>query len=133
MGKILQIRSLLQFKKVFLTFEANKDTLRFALVAALMNATYKFVLCIFRRLMAKRADICDKVAAPVAGFTSALWLYFDDDWRKNLYAILMVSKATDSLVNAAQNCEFGQRHFEPIENISRNQLYFITFIIGNAT
>jgi hypothetical protein len=53
MSKILKIRTLLQFKKVFLTFEANKDTLRFALIAALINATYKTILCIFRRLMAK--------------------------------------------------------------------------------
>ena len=101
MGKILKIRSLQQFKKVFLTFEANKDTLRFALIAALINATYKVILCHFRRLLAKRKDICDKVAAPIAGFSSALWLYFDDDWRKNLYAILMTSKATDALVCAA--------------------------------
>ena len=101
MGKILKIRSLLQFKKVFLTFEANRDTLKFALIAALINATYKFILCVFRRLLAKRKDICDKVAAPIAGFSSALWLYFDDDWRKNLYAILMTSKATDALVCAA--------------------------------
>jgi hypothetical protein len=133
MGKILKIRSLAQFKKVFLTFEANKDTLRFALVGALINATYKLILCLFRRLLAKKADICDKVAAPLAGFTSALWLYFDDDWRKNLYAILMVSKATDSLVNSAQNTDFGREHFEQNEHISRNSLYFISFIIGNAT
>ena len=101
MSKIVKIRSLLQFKKVFLSFEANKDNLRFALIAALINATYKIILCVFRRVLAKHQEICDKVAAPIAGFSSALWLYFDDDWRKNLYAILMTSKATDALVCAA--------------------------------
>lgn len=119
MGKILKIRSLLQFKKVFLTFEANKDTLRFALVTALINATYKIVLCFFRRLLAKRADICDRVGAPIAGFTSALWLYFDDDWRQNLYAILMTSKATDAIVCYTQNTEFGQRNLENNEYFTR--------------
>ena len=67
----------------------------------MINATYKVILCILRRVLEKRKDICDKVAAPIAGFSSALWLYFDDDWRKNLYAILMTSKATDALVSAA--------------------------------
>ena len=133
MSKIVKIRSLLQFKKVFLSFEANKDNLRFALIAALINATYKIILCSFRRVLAKHHKICDKVAAPIAGFSSALWLYFDDDWRKNLYAILMTSKATDALVSAAQNSEVGKEHFENNETFTRNQLYFVSFVLGNIS
>jgi hypothetical protein len=45
----------------------------------------------------------------------------------------MVSKATDALVSYVQNTDFGKVHFENNEHMSRSQLYFISFVIGNMT
>ena len=93
MRKILGIRSTGDFSKVFLSWASNKDSLRFATVLALINSVYKATICYLRRILKN-----EKLAAPFAGFLSGLCLYLDVEWRRNLYAVLMISKMVDSLM-----------------------------------
>ena len=63
------------FRKLYrnlTSFKSNKDNLRFAIFMALMNFTYKFVLCFLRRF-----KISDKINAPIAGFIAGLMSYID--------------------------------------------------------
>ena len=60
-----------------MSYKSNKDNVRFALFMALMNATYKTVLCVMRRL-----KFDDKINAPVAGFIAGLLSYLDAAKRR---------------------------------------------------
>ena len=58
----------------------------------LFNSSYKFLLCLMRRLGSKS----DKVNAPVAGFISACSLAIDGNSRRELITVLTMSRAVDA-------------------------------------
>lgn len=54
------------------SYKSNKDNMMFALFLALMNSSYKLVLCFLRRFIKS-----DKIIAPIAGFLAGLWSILD--------------------------------------------------------
>lgn len=59
------------------------DSCKLALFAGLLNATYKAVLCLVRRIYpAHMTERANKVAAPIAGFLAGLTLVFENKFRK---------------------------------------------------
>ena len=75
-----------------------KDAFVFALVWALINGTYKLLLCLLRRHLAASSNP-DRLAAPIAGFVSGLWLFLDRARRRQLIIVLAMSRAVEILVN----------------------------------
>ena len=63
--------------KNLMKYKSNKDNFRFALFLALMNATYKMMLCILRRYYNN-----DRKSAPIAGFIAGLWSILDVKKRR---------------------------------------------------
>ena len=63
--------------KNLMKYSSNKDNVRFALFLALMNATYKMMLCILRRFQNN-----DRHSAPIAGFIAGLWSILDVKKRR---------------------------------------------------
>ena len=57
---------------------------------------------IYKRNKNVNNDI-DKSFAPIAGFFAGLWIIYDVKWRRNLYAILLLSKAFDAIINKIYN------------------------------
>ena len=53
----------------------NADIVRFAAIIGLVTASYKFFLCVLRRVIKREQP--DKIAAPIAGALSSLWLSLD--------------------------------------------------------
>ena len=76
-----------------MSWQSNSDTLRFSLVLALINSVYKASLCYLRHLTRS-----DKIAASGAGLLAGFCVILDVKWRRNLYAVLMVSKMVDALM-----------------------------------
>ena len=96
--KIIKLRSFKAIYDRLLSFQANKDTMVFALVLSLINFTYKFLLCMFR----KYTKFTDKQIAPFAGFVAALWLKTDPNKsRKTMISVLMFSRAFDTVLSIA--------------------------------
>ena len=116
-SKIIRIRTVADFHKVFLSWASNKDTVRFAIVLALINSVYKATICYFRRILKN-----EKLAAPFAGFLSGLCLFLDVEWRRNLYAVLMVSKMVDALMTMSIN---RSERIREQEWVSRDNVMFL--------
>jgi hypothetical protein len=117
MSKILKIRSFSAFHRIFLSWNSNKDTFRFALVLALINSVYKAALCAFRRILKN-----DKLASPIAGLLAGCCLFFDVEWRRNLYAVLMVSKMVDALMTMITN---RVEYVREQEYVNRDNIMFL--------
>jgi hypothetical protein len=45
----------------------------------------------------------DKSFAPIAGFCAGIWIIYDIKWRRNIYTILLLSKAFDAIINKIYN------------------------------
>lgn len=94
----------------------------------LMNCTYKAILCGVRNYYKNSSkDLlrCDKVVAPIAGFCAGLWLNLDNKWRRNLFTILLISKAYDPVVNLTSQAS----QLKPIiEKQPFNKSHLIAFI-----
>ena len=58
-------------------YESHKDNFRFAMMLALMNASYKFWLCFLRRFIKS-----ERIIAPIAGFIAGLFSIFDAQKRR---------------------------------------------------
>ena len=94
--RILKSKSKDKIKKYLVTKQINWDAFRFSAVLGLINFTYKFLLCNLR----KHTSYSDKQIAPFAGFIAAFWLLLDPNKsRRNLISILMLSRATDIILN----------------------------------
>jgi len=70
-------------------------------MVALINSTYKTVLCFVRHLNhnINSSFNPDKIGAPLAGFLSGLWIGLDDQDRRQILTILLVSRVSDTLLN----------------------------------
>ena len=83
---------------LFFGIDENKDIVKFAAIIGMMAATYKFALCLMRRIL--KGDKPDKIAAPVAGAISSLWLRLDSSPSRRQFLILwFISRLTDTLLN----------------------------------
>ena len=102
-----------------LSFKSIKDNMRWALFLAIMNATYKFFLCIFRRILKS-----DKYAAPFAGFLAGLTSKIDLKSRRELFLVLILSRLTDATYSMAEDRGYVTR-------IKYGEL--ITFLICSMT
>ena len=71
--------------------QSNIDNLRFALFLAFMCATYKAVLCIFRRIVKD-----DRINAPIAGFFAGLFILLDTKKRREFLMVLMLARMSDT-------------------------------------
>ena len=95
------------FKKLIsnlLSYKSNKDNVRWALFLAVMNATYKFFLCIFRRVFKS-----DKLASPFAGFLAGLASAIDVKSRRELFLVLLLSRLTDTTYSMAEDRGYARR------------------------
>ena len=73
------------------SIKSNKDNLMFAIFWAFMNSSYKLVLCFLRRILKN-----DKLVAPIAGFLAGIFSILDAKKRRQLGAVLLLSRAFDS-------------------------------------
>jgi hypothetical protein len=62
------------------------------------NAAYKMTLCLMRRLYGKD----DRINAPVAGFISAFAMMIDAGHRRELIAVLTMSRAIENGINLCE-------------------------------
>jgi len=60
------------------SFKSNKDNVMFALWLALVNASYKLILCSLRRVF--KTD--DTYSAPIAGFIAGLFSFLEAKSRR---------------------------------------------------
>lgn len=93
-----------------------KDSIKFAIFVALFNGIYRGVLCLMRHILLKvfrkrdeklsQEDLHKKVnrfASPVAGFLSALTLVLDAKNRRNLIAMLAMSRMIETSIKLGQS------------------------------
>ena len=73
-------------------YKSNKDNFRFALMFALMNTTYKLLLCFLRRYINS-----DKIIAPIAGFIAGLFSILDVQKRRQFLTSLLLSRFFDTV------------------------------------
>ena len=83
-----------------ISFEKNKDHVKFALMFALMNGTYKGSLCLLRRVVSSFTELPDKLCAPIAGCLAGLWIQMHDNkGQRNFIAALVISRLLDIFLN----------------------------------
>jgi len=98
LGNIFLIGNPKKLIKNLRNVKNTKDNFRFALFAALMNAIYKIVLCLMRRL-----GISDKINSIVAGFLSGLVSYFEAGSRRNFLVGILMGRMLDTACTAGEN------------------------------
>ena len=101
---------------------------------AMMNCTYKAILCAARNYyknQTKELHKIDKVVAPIAGFLSGLWLYFDNKWRANLFTILLISKAYDPVVNLTSKANYIKPFVEK-QPFDKNHLLAFIWLLSSV-
>lgn len=89
--------------------KSMKDNFMFAVCFALINSTYKLVLCLLRRQLKD-----DRINSIVAALFSALWIQLEPPKRRSLIVILLLSRAFASLARIASNAGLdpGIPHFD---------------------
>lgn len=86
--------------KMLISKEKALDSCKLALFAGLLNATYKAVLCLVRRLYpANMTERANQVAAPIAGFVAGMTLVFENQFRKQYLTIIALSRFVDTGLN----------------------------------
>ena len=103
-NNISYIGNIKKLLKNLLSYKSNRDNVRFALFLAMMNATYKFFLCIFRRIFKN-----DKLAAPIAGFLAGFASAIDLKSRRELFLVLLLSRLTDTTYSMAEDRGYARR------------------------
>ena len=110
-----------------------KQSAKFGLFMMCFNTLYKLVLCLLRRM----GSLDDRKNAPVAGFISGLSLIIDTKSRRQLIAVLVMSRAVDSLFNqldshskkvAAEAPESQHALLKPDSFFMRYKFFFCWFI-----
>ena len=86
------------------TWKSNKDNIRFALFLALTNGVYKLVLCLMRRYCQN-----EKLCALVAGFLAGICCRIDAHQRRQLLAILLFSRMSDTVFNMGEKRGYYKR------------------------
>lgn len=104
MNNISYVTNLSKLYKNLTSRKSNKDNLRFAVFMAIMNASYKLLLCFLRRYLKS-----DKLAAPIAGFIAGLASAIDAKSRRQFATILMLSRLSDTLLSMAETRGYARR------------------------
>jgi len=84
-----------KFKKLLknlVSYSSFMDNTRFALFCALMSVTYKAILCFLRRHLKD-----DNKSAIIAGFFAGLWSFMDQQKRRLLYTVLLLSRTCEAM------------------------------------
>ena len=76
-NNIFYIGNLRSLLKNIMNYKSNKDNVIFALFLALINCTYKFLLCLLRRFIKN-----DKINSLIAGFIAGQWSLLEDKKRR---------------------------------------------------
>lgn len=92
--------------------KSQKDNVKFALFLALMNATYKALLCTLRRFVKD-----DRFNSVVASVLAAFWISMEPQKRRFLLIILLFSRMLDTCTRFTIN-----------HKICQSQKYFNVFI-----
>ena len=115
-------------------WKSNKDNLRFALVMASINATYKIILCAIRR-HSQKSQNPDRFGAPIAGSVAGLLIGLDDKKRRQFITVLLLSKLVDILLNRSmQNADWSPANREAIQSGAdrppKAALIFVLFVLS---
>jgi hypothetical protein len=124
----LKVKKLLT---MLLSKDKLKDSCKLAIFAGLINAVFKAVLCLIRRLYpADQTVRANQVAAPIAGFLAGLTLVFENKFRKQYLMIIALSRCIDSGMNliAMPKQIEGEEPVVP-DNTKRD---FVLWMLGNA-
>jgi hypothetical protein len=97
-NNIFYIGNVKKLIKNLLNTKSQMDNFKFALCFALINATYKLVLCMMRR---KVKD--DKINSFVAAVAAGIWIKLEPKGRKQLMAVLLLSRAFGVLSTMSVN------------------------------
>ena len=95
-----------KLKKLLMMFIKKKiliDCCKLAAFSGLLNAIYKAVLCLLRRLF--RADDtirANQYSAPIAGFVAGLALMCENNFRKQYLTVFAMSRLIDTGLNLLQ-------------------------------
>ena len=90
------------------SYNANRIHLKFALMVALMNATYKAVLCIVRHLVKEKPD---RIGAALGGILAGLWIsLIESKGQRNFIACLVISRLVDTLMNRVIQNSYLSKH-----------------------
>ena len=85
---------------MFLSKEKIADCCKLAVFAGLLNAVYKAVLCLLRRMFAANdTERANKFSAPIAGFVAGLTLMCENKFRKQYLTVLAMSRLIDTGLN----------------------------------
>jgi hypothetical protein len=88
---------------MFISKEIVFDCSKLAIFAGLLNAIYKAVLCLLRRLFkAADTDQANKFSAPIAGFIAGFALMCENKFRKQYLTVLAMSRLIDTGLNLFQ-------------------------------
>ena len=90
-NNVFYIGNLKKLLKNITNYKSNRDNLIFALFLALINSTYKFILCLLRRFCAN-----DKINSLIAGLIAGLWSILENSKRRKFMTILLLSRAMDT-------------------------------------
>lgn len=74
------------------------DCCKLAIFAGLLNAIFKAVLCLLRRLFKDSAQ-ANKISAPIAGFIAGFALMCENKFRKQYLTVLAMSRLIDTTLN----------------------------------
>jgi|TARA_B110000285_G_C14995661_1_gene548693 hypothetical protein len=103
-NNITYITNINKLLKNLTSRKSNMDNLRFAVFLAVMNASYKLVLCVLRRYLKS-----DKYAAPIAGFVAGLASAIDVKSRRQFATIIILSRFFDTLYSMAEKRGYATR------------------------
>lgn len=90
-NNITKITSPQKLLKNLLNSNSWKDDFKFATFLALMNASYKLVLCLLRRKIKN-----DKINSVIAAVLSAQWIVLEPKKRRQFMTALLLSRALDT-------------------------------------
>lgn len=110
----------------------NKDNINFAAIYALINFTYKYLLCKLRTIFSHLPNP-DRVAAPIAGFVAGLWFGLDSSkGRKHFIVCFLISRLADMLLNiwvqnAYTSSENEERNASGIDGNLKHAIVLVSF------
>jgi hypothetical protein len=89
-----KIMNPVKFLQNIFNIKKSLDSVRFALFLSCMNAVYKLVLCLMRRICKD-----DRKNSSVAGFLAGLTLIIDNKDRRKFIALILFARSLECLLN----------------------------------
>ena len=101
------------------SYKSNRDNMMFTLFMALMNSSYKLILCFLRRFIKN-----DKVIAPIAGFIAGLFSILDQQKRRQFLTCIILSRFCDSAAKISVD-----RKLTPVVPFFEVHIWFLCAIV----